>query len=882
MSDIAFSVIVNNAGTDDIIFKTIMLKGEAGSSIASIEKTSTVGLVDTYTIYLDDGTIGGTFTVTNGTLSSFDDHLDGASTNAPQNKVVTQAIDDLDARVDALEDVTIDTHLDSSSTNAVQNKAIKQAIDALQAEQIGFDNQDTGLASTDVQNAITDVLHSIPEVDGEIDSTSLNPIANGAVANALDALENDVDSRIDALEAIIPTVDTSLDTASGNPIANSAVASKVASIDSDIASTNSNLATQTARIDSIIALPDGSTTADAELVDIRVGANGTTYPSAGDAVRGQISDLSKFNAIEYPIPITNGTKVGITLTKINNNQFTLVGTATANYMNNLLENFAVTEGDKIFLNFDSVGSGAFRFDFYSKNHADSEWSGATLFFKSGVYTVPAGKDRILFRIFADSGITINQNVKVSLTTKLPNFSNYYLDEKSLFDISNNFEKLILVGVNDSAPSGSEIDFNDLKGNHFYLLLDNYTYINKPDGFTVGFIQVITTGNFYLQLAWQFTGGKMWKRRGWGSSWENWSLISADGGSVINNDYTFNEYSNSYAVTATPSITADTNNYLASTGDTTDRTADIITMLNQNGVCHLGAGNFYVNGIDMPANSAIIGSGHRTRLILSGSGDGYCVKMGDYCQVMDLAMYGNLSSIDLSPTLGNRHGILWQGNYTQQQSSNAQPKMGIVNNVYFYHFNGGGITCYDTGFGTFNALEVCNAYMWGCNAGINIPYWSEFHKFTNVRTPYCYYGCINNGGNNVFVNCDFSTCKIAFLMDNSQSQSPNNSHGSAIGCVFNHTDNNTGIGIKILNCDNGYVFSGCQIFFSQIDIEDSDGVVISDSNFGLNNTNITIKNGGVVLFANNMHQGQPTISISNNSKVHFVNCYNRSTGAIIQP
>ena len=59
-----------------------------------------------------------------------------------------------------------------------------------------------------------------------------------------------------------------------------------------------DIAVERARIDNMSTLTEGSTTADAELLDIRVKADGSTATSAGNAIREQVSEL-KSDLSEY-------------------------------------------------------------------------------------------------------------------------------------------------------------------------------------------------------------------------------------------------------------------------------------------------------------------------------------------------------------------------------------------------------------------------------------------------------------------------------------------------------------------------------------------------------------------------------------------------------
>lgn len=218
--------------------------------------------------------------------------------------------------------LNIDTAMEKIAVNFEYNAQTQQLILTLEngekqyidmsalITQYEFKDTDTIAFSIDSDGKVSASIKSGSITKAMLSSEVMSAITlseNNAAASAQAAAQSATNAELDAKLSQSYSVGKSgirdgEDTDNAKYYYEQAKKTDIGQIRSEVDELNSNLTSEISRaketeevlksrIDTITSLPEGSTTADAELLDIRVKADGTTATSAGNAVREQFSEL---------------------------------------------------------------------------------------------------------------------------------------------------------------------------------------------------------------------------------------------------------------------------------------------------------------------------------------------------------------------------------------------------------------------------------------------------------------------------------------------------------------------------------------------------------------------------------------------------------------
>ena len=326
-----------------------------------------------------------------------------------------------------------------------------------------------------------------------------------AIANVKTRLSNDEDTiysvrnKANANEENISALSNRVILAEGDI---DDVADSVSSLSSSLSTTNDNLDVLSARMDEFASLPEGSTSADAELLDIRIGDDGITYSSAGVAVRTQFADIkSAFHAVSYSA-VAQAVMADGTLDTVSGYKHALI---SVNAGDVITVYGACLSGSAVLS--ESLGSDLFRVIYLGSSSTNTE---------KKAYTYRCTKSGTLAFSFnsnvANMAFITNEQDAVFVVDPL-----VYDNESSVLADCDDAPNNSLITVLTAGPSyvanlPSFISFNR---NKEYLLI---TYKNSRGVYT-----------FKEQLLMDVASGQFVARRRYnGTAWQSWSNLSNEG------------------------------------------------------------------------------------------------------------------------------------------------------------------------------------------------------------------------------------------------------------------------------------------------------------------------------------------------------------------
>lgn len=285
-----------------IIFKTLMLKGEAGSTIVSMVKTGHVGTADIYTITFNDGStteisLENMSAITSVEKTSSTDTEDIYTITCADGSTQTFSVLNHNADIAAMSD-DIDT-IDARVDNFI-NSVVPNTVETLWTGSI----KDVGDSAT-LSKAVSNFDYIDLYLLGSADSKYIRvPATQTAVQIQQQNLSDDASSNFLRLWEMGVSI-------SGTTVS---ITKSIAWAWDDPDNSNPTV-TANAQNGVPITRIDGvkiASNSPAELVDIRVGADGKTYNSAGAAVRGQIGDITEKTTNLFDINVLNAGSVSVT------------------------------------------------------------------------------------------------------------------------------------------------------------------------------------------------------------------------------------------------------------------------------------------------------------------------------------------------------------------------------------------------------------------------------------------------------------------------------------------------------------------------------------------------------------------------------------------